>query len=316
MREALFIKKNKTRWLKNQQQPPTNPDDMAKSFTELVNDLAYAKTFYHNSKTTQFLNKEAGKMYLSIYSNKKEETNRLFNFWKKELPLTLYKHRKTALFSLILFTIFFLIGFFISRQDENVVSDFFGHAYVQKTLDNIESGNPFGIYESGNPILSWLGIMINNLKVAFRFFVSGIFLGLPTMYQLAETGAMVGIFDQLFAAHGLGIEFWLVVFVHGTLEITAIIIAAVAGFVLGKSYLFAGTKTRMESLKDGAKDGLKILIGTVPVFVVAAFFEGLITRLYNDLSWLTTLVTTASAVFVVWYFIYYPARLAKQNHKN
>lgn len=313
LREALFIKKNKERWLKNEADPPTSPDEMAGSFTQTVDDLAYAKTFYAGSKTTQYLNKQAAKIYLAIYRNRKEETSRLATFWKYELPLTIQKHHKTVLFAFVLFVVFFLLGFFVSREDIEVARNFFGNGYVNETIENIEKGNPFGIYEGGNPLLMWLGIMVNNLRVAFIFFASGIFCGIPTMYKLAETGAMVGIFDELFASNGYGLQFWLVVFVHGTLEITAIIIAAAAGFVLGKSYLFPGTKKRIEAFREGAKDGVKIMIGIVPVFIVAAFFEGLITRLYNDAAWFTTLVTTASAIFVVWYFIIYPLKLNKQR---
>ncbi len=313
MREALFIKKNKDRWLKDEAAPPVSPDEMASAFTQTVDDLAYAKTFYAHSKTTNYLNKLAARMYLNIYRNRKEESSRLKTFWKYELPLTIQKHHRTLLFSFVLFTVFFLLGFFVSRQDVEVARNFFGDSYVNQTIENIEKGNPFGIYEGGNPLLSWLGIMINNIKVAFIFFVSGIFCGIPTMYKLAETGAMVGIFDQLFASHGYGIQFWLVVFVHGMLEITAIIVSGMAGFVLGKSFLFPGTKKRIEAFREGAKDGVKIMIGIVPVFVIAAFFEGLITRLYNDASWLTSFITAASTVFVIWYFIIYPIQLHKKN---
>lgn len=313
MREALFIKKNKDRWLKNQHEPSNLPDEMAKSFTQLVDDLAYAKTFYPSGKTVNYLNKQASKVYLDIYKNQKEESSRLVWFWKFELPLTIYKHRKPVLFALILFIVFFLIGFFISAKDPDVMRNFFGQAYVDKTIENISNGNPFGIYESGNPFLSWIGIMINNIRVSFIFFVSGIFCGLPTMYKLAETGVMIGIFDQLFASKGLGLSFWLVVFVHGTLEVTSIILAGAAGFILGKSFLFPGTKKRIEAFRDAAKDGVKIMIGVFPVFTVAAFFEGLFTRLYNDLSWLTTSITTASVIFVVWYFVLYPIKLTHFN---
>src|SRR5678815_2122777 len=94
---------------------------------------------------------------------------------------------------------------------------------------------------------------------------------------------MVGAFDQFFAAKGLGLQFFMVVFVPGTLELTAIIIAGAAGFVLGKSFLFPGTIRRIDAFKQGAKDGVKIMIGLLPVFALAAFFEGFITRLYNCL---------------------------------
>lgn len=316
LREALFIKKNKDRWLNNQSAPPQSPDEMAKTFTQLVDDLAYAKTFYPTSKTVQYLNKQASDMYLSIYQNRKEESSRLVYYWKYELPLLIYKHRKSLLFSFVLFVAFFLLAFFVASKDTELASSFFGSNYVEKTLENIKEGNPFGIYESGNPILSWLGIMINNIKVAFLSFSSGIFCGIPTLYFLAQTAAMLGIFDQLFVAHGFGAQFWLVVFVHGTLEITALIVAAMAGLVLGKSFLFPGTKKRMEAFRDGAKDGVKIMIGILPAFVIAAFFEGLFTRLYNDIAWFTTFLTTASVLFVIWYFIIYPVQLVRKGKQR
>lgn len=318
MREALFIKKNKERWLKNQHAPAEDADEMAKDFTQLVDDLAYAKTFYPTSKVTRYINSEASKIYLSIYKNRKEESNRLVTFWKYDLPLTIYKHHKVVLFSFVVFLIFFGIGFFVSRQDEGVARSFFGDGYVDETLENIEKGNPFGIYESGNPILSWLHLMIHNIRVSLLMFVSGIFAGIPSLYLLAQNAGMVGIFDQFFAAKGLGLQFFLVVFVHGTLELTAIIIAGAAGLVLGKSFLFPGTIRRIDAFKQGAKDGVKIMIGLMPVFGLAAFFEGFITRLYNDVSILTTIITSLSVVFVIWYFIIYPMRLGKKltRHLN
>ncbi len=312
MREALFIKKNKDRWLKNQHQPSEDPDEMARDFTQLVEDLAYAKTFYPSGKVTQYVNNEALKIYLSIYKNRKEESNRLLTFWKYDLPLTIHKHHKTVLFSFVFFLVFFSIGLFAAMQDEDMPRRFFGDKYVDKTIANINNDNPFGIYESGNSILSWLRLMINNMRVSLLAFISGIFCGLPTLYILSENAVMIGVFDQLFASRGLGVDFFLVVFVHGTLEITSIIIACAAGLVIGKSFLFPGTISRLEAFKQGAKDGTKIMIGLLPVIGLAAFFEGFITRLYNDISILTTMIVSLSILFVIWYFIVYPIRLARK----
>ena len=312
MREALFIKKNKDRWLKNQQSPFTDADEMATNFTQLVDDLAYAKTFYPSSKVTRYINSEASRIYLTIYKNRKEESNRLLTFWKYDLPLTIRKHHRIIFFSFILFLIFFIIGFFVSKDDESLTRTIFSADYLEQTDKNIANGNPFGIYEHGNPLFSWLGIMIHNIKVAFLMFVSGIFCGVPSLYMLGQNSIMVGIFDQLFASKGLGVDFFLVVFVHGTLEMTSFIIAAATGIVLGKSFLFPGTIRRIDALKQGAKDGVKMMIGLLPVFALAAFFEGFITRLYNDISLLTTIIVSLSVVFVVWYFIIYPARLARK----
>ncbi len=312
MREALFIKKNKDRWQRIQQQSSSDPDEMATDFTRLVDDLAYAKTFYPSGKVTTFINAQASKIYLDIYKNRKEDSNRLVTFWKYDLPLTIRKHQGVVLFAFVIFVIFFAVGFFASREDDEVARGFFGSDYTDMTQRNIERGNPFGVYETGNSLLNWMGIMINNIKVGLIMFVSGIFCGIPTLYKHCESSAMVGIFDQFFAERGLGVDFWLVVFVHGTLEITALILSAAAGLVLGKSFLFPGTIKRMEAFKQGAKDGVKIMIGLMPVFALAAFFEGFITRLYNDVSWLTTAVFALSVLFVIWYFILWPIRLSKK----
>ncbi|MBK8607507.1 MAG: stage II sporulation protein M [Chitinophagaceae bacterium] len=312
MREALFIKKNKDRWLKNQHMPSNDPDQMAADFTQLVDDLAYAKTFYPSGKVTNYINSQASRIYLDIYKNRKEESNRLVTFWKYDLPLTIQKHHKVVLFSFIFFLIFFGIGYFVSAQNDDMARSIFGDTYVDHTQENIANGNPFGIYEHGNPFLSWLNLMIHNIRVSFLMFVSGIFAGIPCLYIAIKNSIMIGVFDQFFAARGLGIDFWLVVFVHGTLEITGLIIATAAGLVLGKSFLFPGTIKRIDAFKQGAKDGVKIMIGLIPVFALAAFFEGFITRLYNDISILTTAVFALSVLFVIWYFIIYPIRLGRK----
>ncbi|HLX66178.1 MAG TPA: hypothetical protein VKR41_04255 [Puia sp.] len=75
MREGLFIKKNIDKWKQYQYEPANDPDEMAGQFTELVNDLGYAKTFYPHSKVTQYLNGLASRIYLGIYRNKKEQSS-------------------------------------------------------------------------------------------------------------------------------------------------------------------------------------------------------------------------------------------------
>ncbi|MBS1655226.1 MAG: stage II sporulation protein M, partial [Bacteroidetes bacterium] len=312
MREALFIKKNKDRWEKVQQMPAGDADEMAKEFTQLVDDLAYAKTFYPTSKVTKFVNGQAAKIYLGIYQNRKEESNRIVTFWKYSLPLTTRKHHWSIFFAFIVFATFFSLGFFSSVHDGTFVRQVLGDDYVRMTEKNIDEGNPFGVYRNGNSFLMWMGIMINNIIVSLQYFVKGLLFGIFTIKSLIEEGMRLGAFEQLFFAKGMGLQSVLTIFIHGTLEITAIIIAGGAGIVLGKSYLFPGTVKRLDSLKNGAKDGVKIVIGLMPVFMVAAFFEGFVTRHYTMSPWISGTILLASLSFVTWYFILYPILLQKR----
>ena len=255
MREALFIKKHKEKWARTQQAPPADADEMANNFTELVNDLAYAKTFYPTSKVTQFINGQASKIYLSIYKNRKEESNRILDFWKYHLPLTIRKYHRI---------IFFMVGFFSSRFDENFVRQMLGDDYVDKTIQNIEEGNPFGIYQSGSSFLSWMGIMINNIIVALVYFSQGIVFGFFTVKSMVTEAIRIGAFNYLFFSRGLGLQWTLAVMIHGTLELWSIIVSCSAGVVLGMGFLFPGTSRRIDSLKRAAKDGVKITVGVLP----------------------------------------------------
>ena len=238
MREALFIKKNKKRWERLQDSPPADADDMAKDFIRLVDDLAYAKTFYSSSKVTQFINSLAARFYLNIYQNRKEESNRLISFWKVDLPMTIHRHYKIIIFTFILFAIFFAVGFFSAKNDELFVRQVLGNGYVDMTEKNIADGNPFGVYQSGSAFLTWMGIMINNIIVSFMYFVKGIFFGILTISSIVKEAIRIGAFEQFFFERGLGLQSVLTVFIHGTLEIAAIIFAGAAGIVMGTSYLF------------------------------------------------------------------------------
>src|SRR5688500_10223369 len=123
---------------------------MAKDFTQLVDDLAYAKTFYPGSQITQFINGQASRIYLSIYKNRKEENNRLVTFWKYDLPLTIRRHHGPIFFCFILFVLFFAVGFFSARHDPGFIRDVLSDRYVNMTEDNIAAGNPLGVYQQGN----------------------------------------------------------------------------------------------------------------------------------------------------------------------
>jgi len=81
---------------------------------------------------------------------------------------------------------------------------------------------------------------------------------------------------------------------------------------LGNSILFPKTYTRMVSLKKGARDGMKMAIGLVPLFIIAAFFEGFVTRHTEMPTWLSVTILASSLCFIIWYVIIYPNKL----HKN
>lgn len=312
MREALFIKKNKDRWNEISNYPSANTDEMADEFVQLTDDLGYAKTFYPHSNVTKFLNAEASKRYLAIYKNRREYQNKIWMFFKYDVPLAIAKHHVVVGLCFVLFIFFFFVGFYSSYADPQFVREILGNDYVNMTEKNIANGNPFGVYQSENHLLMFLEIMVNNIHVSFRFYVEGLLFPILTIPELFDTGIMVGSFDYMFYSKGLGGLFIIAVMIHGTLELTAITIASAAGIILGKSWMFPGTIKRIDSFKQGAKDSIKIIIGLVPIFMLAAFFEGFVTRYYQISNWLGITILSLSLVFIIGYFVVYPIKLKKK----
>ena len=328
MREARFIKKNVEKWNEYQNSETNDPDEMADRFITLLDDLSYAKTFYPQSKVTRWVNGIAAGIYQNIYQNKKEKYSRIIQFWRYELPLLFKKYHKTLLFTFGLFITFVAIGVISSVTDPNYAPDFFDNmvqaGYYDETIQRIQKGDPFGVYKDANPFSMFVRIAYNNIGVAFRSVIFGVLFGIGTIYIMWQTGLMLGCFQYIFFSQGLGWQSVLVIWIHGTLEISAIVISSCAGLILGFGFLFPGTYTRMQSFLRAAKDAMKICISLIPIFIVAAFFESYITHLMsNTFDKDTTniglpvpvsiLILAGSLSFIVWYFVIYPLRLHKRG---
>ena len=314
MREAQFLKQNAEKWKQYEAElnADISTDTTANRFVEVTDDLAYARTFYPDSNTAKYLNGLAALFHQKIYRNKKEKKGRISWFWQYELPILFRKYHKQFLYSFLFFVVFALMGALSAKYDDNFVRLILGDDYINLTNENIEKGDPFGIYKDGDSLIMFMRIAWNNIGVSFYGYVMGIFFSVGSLWLLFNNGLMMGSFQYYFISKGLGLKFITVVFIHGTLELWSIIVAGAAGLILGNSILFPGTYKRTESIMRGGKDGLKIVVGLIPLFLTAAFFESFVTRYTQMPLWISVSILVGSVSFIVWYFIIYPIRLSKR----
>jgi uncharacterized membrane protein SpoIIM required for sporulation len=316
LREVAFLKKNAEKWKEVEDflssKEKVDPDKLADLFIELTDDLSYSRTFYPDSKTTQYLNSLAAKIHQSIYKSKKERKERFIRFWKYEAPLIFYKHRREIFISLTIFVVAMLIGIVSSAGDSGFVRLIMGDSYVNMTLENIDKGDPMAVYKQMNGIDMFLGITFNNIRVSFIAFMFGLLISFGTAWILLSNGIMLGAFQYFFYIHGLLLESVLVIWIHGTLEISSIIVAGCAGITLGNSILFPGTYSRKQSFMIGAKEGLKMIVSLIPIFITAGFLEAFVTRHTGMPVILSLTIILGSLTFVIWYFFVYPLILAKK----
>ncbi len=315
MREAAFVKRNTDRWRAIDEAPTQDPDELTERFVELTDDLSYAQTFYPQANVTRYLNGLTAQMHRGLMQNKRADRNRFLTFWAVELPTLFYQSQRLLLVSAIVFGLACAVGWVSAAHDATFVRLILGDSYVNMTLENIKKGEPLGVYGGSDSATMFLEITLNNIMVALRAFVMGILFSVGTVLMLFFNGVMLGAFQEFFYERGLLLESILKIWIHGTLEISAIVIAGAAGLTLGNSILFPGTFSRMESFKRGAKQGLKIAIGLIPIFIVAGFLESFVTRLTLPPIASAGIIGT-SATFILWYFVFYPIQLNRKSQSQ
>ena len=169
MREIAFIKKNKSKWLALEQslssKDKQNPDELADSYIQLLNDLSFSQTYYPKSKTTIYLNSLVTQIYRKIYKTKRLERNRLKSFFLYEVPSLVYQYQKQLIFAFALFFFFTAIGALSAAFDERFVRIILGDNYVNMTLENIKNGDPMAVYKRDGELNMFFGITINNIGV-------------------------------------------------------------------------------------------------------------------------------------------------------
>ena len=320
MREAAFVKKNKERWqlFENvlEKRTQISPDKLSDLYIEITDDLSYAKTFYPNSNTVLYLNTIASSAHQKIYKTKKEGKNRIISFYKTEFPLAFFKYQKQLVIAFIVFLFFAIVGAYSASENSDFVRLIMGDGYVNMTLENIEKGDPMAVYKKQGEMDMFLGITINNIRVAMFAFLMGIFLSVGTLYVMMQNGIMLGSFLYFFYDHDLLWESSRTIWIHGTIEIAVIIVAGCAGMVLGNGLLFPKTHSRLISFKRSTKAGLKIMVSTIPFFIIAGFLEGFVTRHTEMPDWLAIIIIVASLALILFYYGYYPIKLTKQLNSN
>lgn len=314
MKEVTFIRRNIEKWKHTEKvvekADKLTPDQLADAYTELTADLAFAQTHYPNSRITIYLNNLASALHNVLYRNKREKWSRIVTFWTQEVPLTMYSARRELKISFLVFAISTLIGVLSTLNDENFARFILGDGYVNMTLENIANGEPMAVYNGSEEAPMFLGITLNNVMVSFNCFAMGLLTCFGTGYMLFSNGVMVGAFQAFFFQQGLLAESMLAIWLHGTLEIWAIIVSGAAGLALGSGWMFPGTYTRTEAFMRGAKKGLKIVIGTVPIFIIAGFIEGFLTRHTEYPTFLRLGIILFSLAFIIYYYIYLPNKRA------
>jgi uncharacterized membrane protein SpoIIM required for sporulation len=119
-------------------------------------------------------------------------------------------------------------------------------------------------------------IYTNNIRVTFMAIAGGMLLGIGSAAITIFNGGFIGALLGLTIENGAIGDFLRFVLPHGLLELSCIAVACTAGLRLGWTLIDPGPLTRGESLRNGARPAMELVLGTMPWLVVAGLIEGFV----------------------------------------
>jgi len=317
VKETEFIAQNKDKWANFEQSYATerkDPERLSSLYVDMIEDLGYAQTFYSRRTVRVYLNRLASKVFLGVHKfANPEKRTAVFDSLFIDLPLEIYRTRKAIFFSFLSFLLYAFLGAITTYYYPDFPRTILGNGYVEQTLTNIENGNPLAIYDKSHPWMMFYAITSNNLQVAFLVFALGFFATLGSHILLFFNGVMLGSFQLFFASQGLLQTSFLGIWIHGSFEISTIILAGAAGITLGKGWLFPKNYTRRQSQQMAIFRSLKLMFTLVPFIILAGFLESFITRHYQLFTdWSKWAIIFFSFALIIFYYLVYPMLIARR----
>jgi uncharacterized membrane protein SpoIIM required for sporulation len=246
--------------------------ELALLYRQTAADLSSAREHRVDAQLAAYLNQLLGQAHNLIYSGRVPRSGGLVSFYTATFPQVFRATWRYTFAATLLFLIGAAAGTAVAVADPGFQRFILGGAM----MDTIERREMWthGIL-AVKPLAS-SAITTNNLSVSFAAFAMGVTAGLGTAWIMVFNGVLIGVIGVACFRAGLGLSLWSFVAPHGALELPAIVIAGGAGLILGRGLLDPGTLPRREALADAGGRAIRLLLGVIPLLVVAGLIEGFV----------------------------------------
>ena len=265
---------------------------LALLYRQTAADLSVARDDPASAPLARYLNTLLGRAHNLIYSGDTPRARGIAHFYLRVFPDVFRRTFPFTLASFALFLAGMLAGGAMAAADPGFQRLILGGPM----MDTIETGRMWThSIVSIKPVAS-SAIMTNNLSVAFAAFAGGILAGLGTIYMMVFNGLLIGVVAVACHRAGMSLSLWSFVAPHGVLELPAIFIAGAAGLVLAKGLLAPGMLPRRDSLTESAALAVRLLLGVIPMLIVAGVIEGFVSPSDGPIA---TKFTIAMSLFIL-----------------
>lgn len=282
--------------------------EMALLYRGAVNDLARAQSNPEFQHLEPYLNNLVQRGHGRVYERPPTRLHDVVKYFMVDFPRCFRKN--AALIALAAFM--FFLGSVIAMITVHLNPETEQYFLPPPVIAQLDQGVLWTDRSQANPSESSF-LMTNNIRVAINAFAFGTLFGVGTLLLLLHNGLFAfGGPLQVTMQHGMGHRLLTFICAHGVIELTTIFIAGGAGMLIGFTLLFPGYLPRWQAVRIKAGEALVLILGCVPLLVIAGLIEGLIS-LNRDIGVTQRiLVALASAIFLILY-LGFSGRESKQD---
>jgi len=241
-------------------------------YRQTASDLATVREDVTSNQLSFYLNQLLGRAHNLIYMGHKRKISGIVRFYAQTFPQVF---RETFRQSLLAFLIFAVTG--IATWAVTIHDPSFAHRLLgPQMMETIEKKEMWTQSIVTIKPLAASGIMTNNLSVSFATFAMGITAGIGTIWMMVTNGMLIGVIGAATWQAGMALQLWSFVAPHGVLELPAIFIAGGAGLEIARGMLFPGFLPRRESLALAGGRAARLVLGIVPMLIIAGIIEGFV----------------------------------------
>ena len=217
-----------------------------------------------------YLNQLLGRAHNLIYMGHKPKISGLVRFYAQTFPRVFRETFRQTLLALLIFVVTGIATWAVTIHDPTFAHRMLG----PQMMDTIERKEMWTQSIVTIKPLAASGILTNNLAVSFTTFAMGITAGIGTIWMMVTNGMLIGVIGAATWRAGMALQLWTFVAPHGVLELPAIFIAGGAGLEIARGMLFPGLLPRRESLARAGGRAARLVLGIVPILVIAGIIEG------------------------------------------
>lgn len=254
---------------------------LARLYRSTSSDLLWVRARSGAADVSEYLNDLVGRAYAITYPGKRPRFRDMLGFLTHVFPDLMAKEVRMFIAATILFWAGAGFGFVGMVFDPDaaiyLVPDQHQKLDPEERAKNEAEGDVASVQEQA-AFSSFL--FTHNIQVAFLAFALGISAGIGTAIMLFFNGLFLGALFHVYMAKGLSGWFWAWILPHGIPELTAICIAGAAGLVIARGMIAPKGLPRGVAVRKEAVTAVKLLLGTLALFVLAGLIEGTISQIH------------------------------------